>query len=148
MIDDISVTGVSGPVPEPDLDCSGDLSFEEVTPGETVSGTITVENIGEPDSKLDWEIQSFPDWGNWSFDPESGIDLLAGDSVDITVDIVAPDEEETEFDGEVVLVNSGDDTDTCTIQVSLVTPVSQSYPFLELLAQRFPILAKILALIF
>jgi hypothetical protein len=142
------LTGTSGQPAIPDLDCNGDLSFEDVEPNGTVSGTITVENIGDPDSNLDWEVQSFPDWGTWTFDPESGEDLLAGDSVEITVDIVAPDEEETEFTGEVVLVNSGDDTDTCTVQVSLVTPVSHSYPFLEFLAQRFPILAKILALIF
>jgi len=91
---------------------------------------------------------SYPDWGTWTFDPESGTDLLEGDTVEIDVEIVAPDEAETNFTGEVVLVNSEMSIDICTIDVILATPVSQSYPFLELLAQRFPILAKILELLF
>ena len=137
--------------PEPvlsDLDCSGELDFVDVVAGSTVTGTITIENIGEPGSLLDWEIKSYPDWGTWTFDPESGLDLLEGDSLTIDVEIVAPEDPETEFDGEVVLVNSEENADTCTILVTLVTPVSQSVTFLELLAQRFPILAKILELIF
>jgi len=92
---------------------------------------------------------SYPDdWGTWTFTPDSGTGLLAGDTLDITVEIVAPEEEETAFDGEIVLVNTEDNADICTVLVTLVTPVSQSVSFLELLAQRFPILAKILELIF
>jgi len=71
--------------PVPNLDCSGTLSWTGVTPGGTVSGSINVENIGEPESLLDWEIDSYPEWGTWSFDPDSGIDLLQGDSLTIDV---------------------------------------------------------------
>lgn len=138
--------------PEPvesDLYCSGELDFIDVEPGSTVTGTITVENVGLPGSLLSWEVLSYPDdWGTWTFTPDSGTGLLAGDTLDITVEIVAPEEEETAFDGEIVLVNTEDNADICTVEVSLVTPVSQSVSFLELLAQRFPILAKILELIF
>jgi hypothetical protein len=137
-----------GPPVYSDLDCSGELSFTDVTPGDTVTGTFTVENIGDEGSELSWEIQSYPDWGTWTFDPDGGTGLIAGDSLDVDVEIVAPDETEAEFDGEIVLVNSEDGGDTCTILVSLVTPVSHSVTFLELLAQRFPIFAKILALVF
>lgn len=133
----------------PDLDCSGDLNWKDVTPGDTVTGTITVLNIGEEDSLLDWEIESYPDdWGNWTFDPESGIDLLEGETTTINVEIVAPNVEETTFSGEVVLVNSEDPDDICVIQVELITPLSHSVSVLELLAQRFPILARILELLF
>ena len=138
-------------VPEPvdsDLDCSGDLDFPDVETGSTLTATITVENVGLPGSLLDWEIQSFPDWGEWTFDPESGEDLAEGDTQTINVEIIAPEDQETEFDGEVVLVNSEDNGDTCTILVTLVTPQSQSLTFLELLAQRFPIVARILDLLF
>ena len=138
--------------PEPvesDLDCSGELDFIDVEPSSTVTGTITVENVGLPGSLLSWEVLSYPDdWGTWTFTPESGTGLLAGDTLDITVEIVAPEEEETAFDGEIVLVNTEDNADICTVLVTLVTPVSQSVTFLELLAQRFPILAKILELLF
>jgi hypothetical protein len=130
-----------------DLDCSGTLDFVDVEPNGTVTGEITVTNDGEPGSELNWEVESFPDWGTWTFDPDSGTGLGDGDSETISVEIVAPDEEESEFTGTVVLVNSDDDTDTCEIEVSLVTPVSQSYPIIEFLAQRFPILARILELI-
>ena len=138
--------------PEPvesDLECSGELDFVDVDPGSTVTGTITVENVGSPGSELSWEVLSYPDdWGTWTFTPDSGTGLLAGDTLDIEVEIVAPDDEETEFDGEIELVNTEDGADKCTVLVSLVTPVSQSVSFLEMLAQKFPILAKILELIF
>lgn len=84
-------------------------------------------NIGEPDSLLDWEIESYPDpdWGTWSFNPDNGTDLLQGDSILINVEVISPDEEEMTFTGEIVLVNSENSEDTCTIDVSLVTPVSK-----------------------
>ena len=65
----------------------------------------------------------------------------AGNSITVEVEVVAPDDPETEFEGEVVLVNSDDPDDTCIIDVSLATPVSQQsliLQFLERLAERFP----------
>lgn len=44
-----------------DLDCSGALSWIGVTPGDTVSGSIPVENIGDPESLLNWEVESYPE---------------------------------------------------------------------------------------
>jgi len=141
-----------GGEPTPDLDCDGTLSWIDVTPGDTVNGTFTVENNGDPTSLLDWEIESYPDWGTWTFDPDGGLDLTPEDgAVIVTVEVVAPDEENTEFEGEIVLVNSDDPDNTCIIDVALVTPVSQQsliFQFLEMLAQRFPILGRILAAIF
>ena len=146
-LDDITVT-TGGEPAVPDLDCYGTLDFTDVTPGDTVSGTVTVENIGEEGSLLDWEVESFPDWGEWTFDPEFGEDLGDGETATVSVDIVAPGEEDTEYTGEVVFVNSEDPDDTCVVEVTLKTPVSQSLTFLELLAQRFPIVAKILEMLF
>jgi len=108
--------------PEPDLDCEGEFKWEDVKPGDIVEGSFTVSNIGEPDSLLNWEVKEWPDWGNWSFDPESGTGLPEGDSVPVNVEVIAPDEENTEFTGEIVLVNSDDPDDTCIIEVMLVTP--------------------------
>ena len=116
----------------PDLDCSGTLSWTDVKPGDTVTGSITVENIGDLDSLLDWEIQSYPDWGTWTFDPDSGNDLGEGESIDIDIEVVAPNEEEATFTGEVVLVNTEDSTDNCTIDVSLATPLSHVQPYQQI----------------
>ena len=133
----------------PDLDCDGVLNYEGLQPGETVTGEVTVENIGDDESELAWEIESYPDWGTWTFDPESGDGLTPEDgAITIEVEIVAPEEyEEGEvFEGEVVLVNSDDPGDTCTIDVTMTNAVS--HPFLQMLAQRFPLLARLLDLLF
>ena len=55
--------------PIPDLDCEGELYFVDVEPGSTIFGIFSVENIGEPESLLDWEIESHPDWGTWTLNP-------------------------------------------------------------------------------
>jgi photosystem II stability/assembly factor-like uncharacterized protein len=130
------------PSEEADLSCSGDIAWVDVTPGETVTDSFTVQNTGGAGSELDWEIESYPDWGDWTFDPDGGLDLTPEDGV-ITVDVevVAPPDEETEFEGEIVLVNSEDPEDTCTIDIALTTPVSQESPifqFLERIFERFP----------
>ena len=135
----------------PDLDCHGALSWTDVTTESNVTGSFTVENTGDPSSLLDWEIDSYPEWGTWSFDPDGGTGLTpeAGE-ITVEVEVVAPADQNTEFEGEIILVNSNDPADTCTIDVSLATPVSQQsliHQFLEILAGRFPIIAQILAAI-
>ncbi len=137
----------------PDLDCSGTLSWTGVTPGETVAGTFTVENDGEPLSLLDWELSEYPTWGTWSIDPESGTSLEQGDTITIDVEVVAPNVEDDTFTGEVVIVNSNDPSDTCTIDVSLATPVSQEQGnqqiisrFLQIIIERYPLLRQLLGL--
>ena len=125
----------------PDLDCSGDLHWIDVQPSATVTDEITVENIGEPGSLLDWEIESYPDWGDWTFTPSSGDDLLPNNPVTVGVTVIAPDEQEETFTGEVKIVNSEDPDDTCVIDVSLATPVNQQVvinPLLQMLLERFP----------
>jgi len=113
------------PSTDPNLHCGGSISWIEVTTGETVTDSFTVENVGGDGTMLDWEIQSYPtDWGTWSFDPDSGTDLEPGTVITVNVEVVAPDEQETTFTGEIVLVNSEDPDDTCTIDVSLTTPHS------------------------
>jgi hypothetical protein len=142
------LTGTGGGQPEvPDLDCDGVLNWEDIEPGSTVTGEFTVENIGDPGSLLDWEIESYPEWGNWTFTPSSGTDLTPEDGViTIDVEVVAPDEGE-EFTGEVKIVNSNDPDDFCIIDATLKDQVSHPsliLQFMEMLAERFPILAMVL----
>jgi len=131
---------------EPDLSCEGSLSWTDVQGGATVEGSFIVENIGDAGTLLDWEISEYPTWGTWSFDPDSGTDLEEGDTVTIDVEVIAPNVEEETFTGDIVIINSNDPSDTCTIPVSLTTPVTQpvQYPLLELFRERFPLLNQIL----
>jgi len=103
--------------PVPDLDCDGDIAWVDVEPGETIIGTITVENIGEPDSMLNWEIVSFPDWGTWTFVPYYGTDVLFGEIITIVVEVVLPDEIEEDLYGEIFFVNLDNPNDNCIIDV-------------------------------
>ena len=70
-----------------------------------------------------------------------GTDLESWSPITIDVEIVAPDDPETEFTGDIVLVNSEDPDDTCTISVSLTTPVNQQVdinPLFQRILERFP----------
>jgi len=108
--------------PVPDLDCEGDLYFTDVEPGETVTGSFTVENIGDPESLLDWELESYPDWGTWTFDPYWGEDLTPEDGlVTVDVEIIFP-EENFEPYGCVKIVNSEDPDDFCIIDICVSPP--------------------------
>ncbi|MBE3136331.1 MAG: VCBS repeat-containing protein [Thermoplasmata archaeon] len=111
----------------PDLECSGTLSWDDIEPGATVLGNFTVSNIGDPLSFLNWEIISYPDWGTWSFTPSSGTSLPSGESVNVLVNVVAPTEENTQFQGDIIIVNSGNSADSCVIHVTLKTPYSSIY---------------------
>ncbi len=132
----------------PDLDCEGELNWTDIEPGSTVENEFTVSNIGDAGSELNWEIFEYPDWGNWTFTPENGMDLTPDDSpFTVEVSVEAPDEQNQEFTGEIVIVNSDDPDDTCTISVSLATPVPKNlffYNILEKLSNRFPLLEKLM----
>lgn len=117
------------PVEEPpvsnisDLDCYGSLRWSDVKPGKTVTDSFNVENVGDPNSLLDWEIDSYPEWGTWTFTPMSGKDLTLEDgSVTVQVSVVAPYESNEDFSGEVKIVNSENSSDYEIIQVLLSTP--------------------------
>jgi len=137
----------------PDLHCELiELEWDDIKPGGEVNGEFTVENIGEPDSLLDWEVKEWPEWGDWIFEPFNGNNLKPEDG-DITVEITitAPEEENTEFIGEIKIVNKEDNDDYEIITVTLTTPRNRAIntPFLNFLQNHpnlFPILRQILGL--
>jgi hypothetical protein len=135
----------------PDLTCEGSLSWADVEPGSTVTGSFVVENIGNATSLLNWEVQTYPTWGNWTITPASGVGLTPEDGpLTINVEVIAPDDPETDFTGEIIIVNSDDADDTCTVDVVLATPVSYQSPFMvfiQRLVQRFPVLGFIINLL-
>ena len=135
------LTGVTGPEPQPDLKCEGTLNWDEIKPGATVYGEIVVKNIGDPGSLLNWDVASNPTWGTWTFTPDGGTGLAAGDSVTINVTVVAPAEKKKEFTGKVKIINVDDPTDYCEIDVILKTPLSSNLyipSFIAKLFERFP----------
>jgi len=126
MVDDFEVTEEEIP-PVPDLCCNGSLSWDEVAPGSTVTGDFDVSNCGEDGSELNWEVKEWPNWGNWTFTPSSGTGLTpAMGWINVDVEVVAPDDPDTEFTGEVKVINSDDPSDYCIIPVYLKTPVNQN----------------------
>ena len=149
-IDDITVTDVTiPPIPDPDLNCEGDLSWTEVVPNSTVTGNFIVENIGDSYSLLEWEISEYPDWGTWTFTPSNG-DGLTPENGALTVEVeVTVPEEKQDFTGELKVVNKNDPDDYCIIDVTLSTPVNHHFiylrfiHFLERLVHHFPILELI-----
>jgi hypothetical protein len=136
----------------PDLDCNGVLSWIDIKSGDVVTGSFTVENVGELASELDWEIESHPDWGTWAFTPLNGDDLTPEDgAVTVQVSVVAPDKKNKEFNGGIKIVNREASGDQCYIQVSLATPRIKNtapllFQFLDRLFQRFPLLEYLLDL--
>lgn len=119
-----------------DLDCEGTLYWSNVKPGEEVLGSFMVSNIGNSDSELDWEIESYPDWGSWEFTPESGDDLSPGDDTQVVeVAVTTPDEKNKVFSGEIKVVNKNNPSDYEIIPITLTTLKNKAIntPFLQLL---------------
>jgi len=128
----------------PDLNCEGELSWSKVKPGEEVTGSFIVENIGESFSMLDWEIAEWPEWGDWSFDPLNGYNLRPEDGeVEIEITVIAPQQKNKEFTGELRVENKDNpDNDYEIIEITLVTPKNKitNFDIFGYLLARFPII--------
>lgn len=143
--DDFTIIGPD--IDLPDLDVTGQLAWAQVPAGSTQTATLEVSNIGTLGSELDWEVDSFPSWGTWTFTPSSGTDLTTtGSPTSVNVEVVAPDETEKDFDGVVKFVNSEDSADFVEIAVTLSTPNVYNTPIMNLfqrIVNRFPLLQRI-----
>ena len=133
---------------EPDLYCEKKvLNWNDIDPGAEATDSFTVENKGDPNSLLDWEVKEWPEWGEWSFSPMNGYNLKPEDeAVTINVTVIAPPEKETEHTGEIKIVNKENSSDYEIISVTLITPRSKIFRinFFERLLAGFPILKHIL----
>ena len=83
---------------------------------------IIVENIGEQDSSLDWTINSFPEWSNWTFTPIGGINLKPGYPATILISHVVTDEINSEYADIIIISNIENISNYEIIDVSLTTP--------------------------
>jgi hypothetical protein len=111
---------------QPDLDCTGRLTWTRVKPGQIVTGSFTVQNIGDAGSSLNWTINaSLLTWGSWTFMPQSGENLTPeGGSITVQVSVVAPEENHGNFQGYLRVENLEDSSDFDTIPVSLTTQLA------------------------
>ena len=135
-----------------DLKCDDNINWKKFKPGSTIKYNLSIANVGETFSKLNWEIIEWPDWGTWSFSleedylyPESGAEI-------IQVSVVAPDGQNQEFSGEIKIVNKDDSSDYELIQISLTTPKNKpiNTPFLNFLEHHphlLPLLRQLLSCI-
>lgn len=135
----------------PDLQCEGNLRFIDIPPGSTNNGTFTIENVGDPESELNWEISELPEWGEWTFNPASGTGLTPEDgNITIEVIVVAPEDKNEIFTGNVRITNTDNTNDYCVIDVLLITPrIKPAYHetinrLIERFSNRFPIVRYIL----
>jgi len=115
-----SINAVDDPLP--DLECDGSLGWYDVELGSTIYNSFKIKNVGDAGSELDWEIVEYPDWGYWTFIPSSGEDLMPEDDpVTINITLGVPDEQ-FEFTGEIIIINSEDPSDYCIIDIFLTYP--------------------------
>jgi len=130
------------------LEGSGVLNWVDVSPGSTLTGSFIIKNNGSSGSLIDWEIISWPDWGTWTFTPDSGDDLTPGDGEKtIEVSVIVPNEKNKNFAGYVKVVNTEESSNYCLIHISLTTPKNlitnystirflQQHPYLFLLLKN------------
>ncbi|UCF50286.1 MAG: hypothetical protein JSU91_02040 [Thermoplasmatales archaeon] len=139
---DLSFILTDGEPFEPDLECDGEIRGRNMPPGIKVFRNFTIRNKGDTDSVLHWNIESYPnDWGdNWSITPDRGILTSGMDWITIDVEFNVPLEENTEFTGNITVVNAEDPSDYCEINVKINTPRSRkiSSTLLEIFFERFP----------
>jgi len=144
---------LEGEAEDPDLECEGELRWENVGASSALQGEFIVRNIGADGSLLDWEITDNPSWGEWTFTPSSGDDLTPEDGdFTVVVDAIAPPDVGNEYNGKVRVENKENPADFCEIVVFISTPRSrtiQSTLFervLETFPNAFPLLRYILGL--
>lgn len=127
-----------------DLICSDSMNWVDVRPGSIVHSNFTVENNGDHGSLLNWNIVSYPSWGDWTFIPDNGNDVLPSDDpVIVEVFVFSPDIKETSFTGEIMVINEDNSSDYELISVSLATPKNTCCinPLFRLLFNRYPLLS-------
>jgi len=128
--------------------CDGTLNWNNIKPGMTVKGNFTVENIGDTGSELDWTIDEWPEWGNWTFTPSHGNGLTPEqEPIIVQVTVIAPDEKNHEFIGSIKVLNSKNSSNYCEISVSLTTPKTNTFQYIGLFHRFFDEFSNIFQII-
>lgn len=137
-----------------DLTCNDEsINWVDLKPNSEVSHNISIENVGESFSTLDWKIVEQPEWGTWDFDPIEGFGVYPeSGSVMIKASVLVPDEKNKNMDGQIKIVNQNDPNDYEIIPVTLSTIKNNEcnnplFIYLQTYESRFPIIQKILQIL-
>jgi len=145
--DDLSIVLTDGETATPDLECSNDFNWIEITPGSTVEGNFEILNNGDPGSILHWKISEYPEWGtNWTFIYKSGY-LSTENGYNVNFEFSAPNEKNSEYTGNIKLINTFDENDFVEISLSLATPKSKfniHSVIMNYLQSNYPLILKII----
>jgi len=109
-----------------DLDCTGSLSWRRVRPGDTVTGSFQLRNIGDTGSMLNWTVNtSSLSWGTWSCTPCVGVNLSPQDGEQtIEVSVLIPEKPYTRFEGYLWVENQDDPSDFDLVPILVRTSMS------------------------
>jgi len=141
ILDEVGIRYISC---KPDLYITTDrVNFTNTPAGDLCEFTFDVENRGDDNSELNWEVTKRPNWGAFAITPTSGTDLKKGSKKTVEVSFFAPAEKKS---GEIYVVNKDDSRDYEIIDI-FVTPRFRSRSaflnILEVLRARFPILGML-----
>jgi outer membrane protein assembly factor BamB len=107
---------------ESDLNCKGRLEFFDIKPKSTLRTKFRVYNVGKPGSNLNWEIGSYPDWGEWSSNPSFGVNLKPEDGEFIVeLEVIVPEDGHTVFEGKLKIINSDNPDDFDSLFITIAT---------------------------
>ena len=130
------------------LECSGSICPDKkVEPGNVIDTSFTVENTGPSNTWLNWEIESYPEWGTWTFKPDHGSNLEPSDGkITVDVEIEIPNDESEEFIGKITVVNADRANNKETIDVSIRTVKNKAYIYclIQKIVERFLPLQQLL----
>lgn len=132
-----------------DLVTNGKITINNAHPGSTIDTQIIIQNQGESFSNLNWKITEFPDWGDWQFSEYTG-DMCYPESGELVIDVTIeiPEEENMEFEGEIIISNEQFDDDFESIPVSISTHQTSWFKLLlQLLAEKYPAFMEFIELI-
>jgi len=107
--------------PKEDLICYGSIEWVNIPAYGTASGDFKVKNNGDPGTELDWEIESWPDWGGpWFFFPKNETGRKPEDGIKkVQINVQVPDDPGGEYFGVIKVVNKHDSNDWEVITIDL-----------------------------
>lgn len=145
-IDNDSIVTLNGEIGSgPDLDAWSDypLIWHDVYPGVVIEAEFYIENIGEPSSELNWEIEDPAGWVS-CFPPQSVIPLMPGYTITIDVMVFVPEKFGVQRSGNITVINTDNPEDKVIIPVEITTTRSRDRSVYFRFLEDFPILEKVL----
>jgi len=117
------------------------LIWTDVEPFSELTGLINIQNVGDPDSLLDWEVFESLEWVSCS--PTYGKDLEKDDIQTVTVTATAPEKNGKTLSGKIKLINSEYPNNFEIINIEIKTKKYRDRSIFINLFEKFPILEQL-----